>query len=504
MKAWMLLALLLPVAPLLTSCGDKDTVVEVPANQSASVQALIKEADSLSYSISTSSLLRSNSERDKSSMVSLVQKVKMAAMKLSLVPTDKVALQILIDCSNEYKTVQILNAERPQFDKFFQLVSEVISETNGNVGGTFNLSSATLFAYNFSNGLKPFGTFASKTKWETRESLDVFSARVRDHKNKAWLVSPIMDLSKIDNPRIQIRHSIQNEAFDGQLPNAGKIFKLKISRVFAGGDPNKSKWDNLKIKNFPTGIDFHTIDSEEIDLSEYRNEKVTIAFLFDTSSRKLGNGRYGWTIERFNLLGAGATPKLTVPNLIPVDKNTYVLKREFLTKGQQNLNGFTGSSTVGKNDAFSIASHNDNYFIKIGGAKDKKPILAVGEYTLTSEVLKVPVLDAKTSVKVSMYHALAYCNAGKCNPKDVVQLQIAEKLDNAEDQKWITMEFSDDEFPSNSSKWDRFESGRKGDVKVPQEFSGKNIQVRLKFKQIENSTYIWQVTNLKLQVIEGK
>jgi len=506
MKAWMLLALILPVAPLLTSCGDKEAVVEAPSNQSASVQSLISEANELSYSISSSSLLRSSTDRDKNNMISLVNKVKMAAMKLSLNPGDKVALQILIDSSNEYKTIQVMNSERPQFDKFFALVSEVIAETTGNIGGTYNLSSATLFSYSFSNGLAPFGSFASSGKWSTGVSLDVYSARVQGEGNKSWLVSPVMDLSKVVSPRIQIRHSIQNESRDGSLPSPGKIFKIKVSRTFEAGDPNKAKWEDLEIKKFPRGLDFHTIDSEEIDLGAYQNEKVTVAFVFDTKTIKVPRGRYGWTIEKFNLLGAGATPQLTVPNLIPVDYNSYVFKKDFVKKEDQNLNGFTFTSTTDAEVAFKVKTRGDNTYFAVGESKkvgnNYVPVLPVGEYYLTSKSFKVPTLNNSTSVEVSMKHVMNFCRAGKCTPEDVIKLQIAETADSAEDQEWESFEFN--EFPTNDSGWDSVVSGEKGNVKVPQKFSGKDVQVRLLFKQTAGSTHTWQVYNIKLKVSKGK
>jgi hypothetical protein len=512
MRAWIFLALLFPVTSILTSCGSDDSVTIKQVPQSASVQELIAEADSITFSVNTQALLGSNSDRDKNGMISLIKKVRLAALKLSISPNDKVALQVLIDSSAEYNDYLVLASDKPRFDHFFSLVSKVIVEVNNNIGGRYDLTSTTLFSYKFSNGLFPFGSFASNDKWYTAESLNIYSARVRGHGNKSWLVSPVMDLREIKNPRIQFRHSIEMDPHSGgEIVNPRKIFKVKVARNFVTGDPNLVEWEDLRITKFPSGLNFHTIDSTEIDLSNYRGEKVAVAFLFDTTESDIPNGNYSWTIQRFQFLGSGKLPLIQIPDLTPIDNATYVFKKEFVAEEDREaskiVKGFVDSTNPTSDEvdggAFEVSSYNDNFFIKVNGRSEK---LVVGDNYLTStSSLDLSGLENK-EVLVSMKHSFN-CHGERnqplptdCKPLERIKIEMAKIEADGSTPNWIGIDFSNTQYPDGGG-WSAVDSGSEGSVKVPTQLLGESsVALRLVYNKVESITPTWQIQNIKLKV----
>ncbi|TVP43518.1 MAG: T9SS C-terminal target domain-containing protein [Mongoliibacter sp.] len=104
--------------------------------------------------------------------------------------------------------------------------------------------------------------------------------------NEDWLITPEFDLTGFNIPLL---------SFYSRVAFNGPRLKLLISTNYIDGDPNTATWTELDDR-FANG-DVWTF-SGELDLTEYLDQKIRLAFVYNSSPEE---GAARWTLDDFEL-----------------------------------------------------------------------------------------------------------------------------------------------------------------------------------------------------------
>ncbi|WP_373495797.1 endonuclease/exonuclease/phosphatase family protein [Aquiflexum sp.] len=119
--------------------------------------------------------------------------------------------------------------------------------------------------------------------------------------NEDWLISPSYNLSEFDFPIL---------TFWSRANFAGPRLQLLVSTNYIDGDPSEADWTVL-------GDRFATSNtwtfSEEINLVDFKNSNVRIAFKYNSSPEE---GATRWTLDDFNLRNSDVPPAPFLTNNI--------------------------------------------------------------------------------------------------------------------------------------------------------------------------------------------
>ncbi len=181
-------------------------------------------------------------------------------------------------------------------------------------GVNFDDISWAIYSHDFSDDMKGFATYGTKREWNTGWARDRGYVSATGYGNHATLVSPSFDLTGVRNPAFQIKHSVsvnQNTKSGGTFDRnkiLKGVFKARVSLDYEKGNPDiNGTWDDVSLISMPKGIDFHTIESPEIDLSNFIGENVTIMLDFNMDQGEFGKHYVTWNVEKFSVLAAGDT-----------------------------------------------------------------------------------------------------------------------------------------------------------------------------------------------------
>ena len=121
--------------------------------------------------------------------------------------------------------------------------------------------------------------------------------------NKAWLISPRVDVSKCEKIEFTFNHAANN------FPEAEGVDKkcaVYVSKDYAGGDPSKATWTKLDLEKWSSNW---TWVENTFDLTEYKSDNVHIAFEY-TSAAQDGEKTGSFEIDKVYL---GATRAAETP-----------------------------------------------------------------------------------------------------------------------------------------------------------------------------------------------
>ena len=96
--------------------------------------------------------------------------------------------------------------------------------------------------------------------------------------NKAWLISPRVDVSKCEKIEFYFNHSANN------FPEAEGVDKkcaVYVSKDYAGGDPTKATWTKVSVENWSSNW---TWVENTFDLTEYKADNLHIAFEYTSAA----------------------------------------------------------------------------------------------------------------------------------------------------------------------------------------------------------------------------
>lgn len=279
------------------------------------LRGLITQADELQDHINQRRMFAESTQRDRTSLQRLIHEIKVGLMHLYSGRDPVSSVRSLYRSVKALEIYPISLRDRARLDEFLQNVNLAMNQAALAYGVPLHDVSWSLFFCNFSEGLRPFSSFASGGNWTTGWAQRERSyTSVTGAGNRSWLLSPAFDLRFIENPSFKIRHTliINRNTRGGDLDRLAISYGAVQAKVLIGyeeGDPDLLPPENIhsvELGPRPNSYDFHTVDSLEVDLSAYREENVTVALLFDNND--LGGHYVTWQIYEFNLFGRGQLP----------------------------------------------------------------------------------------------------------------------------------------------------------------------------------------------------
>lgn len=304
---------------LIVGCGDKTEVITQGSENNGDIRSLIKTADSIREAYSSGRILSLSSERDRNSFDNSLSDARNALILFANQTNDKLAVEVGYRALKEREQVFLSRNDNALIDSFYQSLAERVSATADRLGMHLGDLDWRLYVNYFSNSTPvPFAVRSSSSNWSTGISLDESYIRVQGPRNKAWLITPELDLRNIKNPSFRITHQTradkndrQGDAFNRELINQ-KVFKAYVSTNYKDGqDPESAEWTEVSLGQMPSSTDFHTLDSAKVNLENFRSKNTSIAFVFDADTRVVGSHYISWQISRFELFGNGTQPTIT-------------------------------------------------------------------------------------------------------------------------------------------------------------------------------------------------
>jgi endonuclease/exonuclease/phosphatase family metal-dependent hydrolase len=116
--------------------------------------------------------------------------------------------------------------------------------------------------------------------------------------NVDWLISPSLDLTGTNYPLL---------SFWSRTAFTGQMLQLKVSTDYVSGDPRLATWTDLNGK-FPSQASNIWTLSENINLSDYKEANVHIAFIYTSTA----DDGARWTIDDIAITNSATPPPPTI------------------------------------------------------------------------------------------------------------------------------------------------------------------------------------------------
>ena len=136
--------------------------------------------------------------------------------------------------------------------------------------------------------------------------------------NEDWLISPVLDLSNVENVVLSFSHTINK----GVVANMQTENTVYVSNNYSGGNPNTAAWTKLTIPTYPTGADWVFVNSGDVQIPAINClSNTSIAFKYICTSSSSAT----WEIKNLSIAGVckstgvesvnkNITHKITVEN----------------------------------------------------------------------------------------------------------------------------------------------------------------------------------------------
>ncbi len=127
--------------------------------------------------------------------------------------------------------------------------------------------------------------------------------------NEDWLISPSIDLSDFSN---------ENLSFFSAVGYTGPALQVKVSSDYDGvGNPNDFTWEDLtdQAQWPPTGSFFEYTNSGVLDISNYTDQIINIAFVFYSTDVESAT----WELDNIQVVGEGQYIPNPEPTNYPAD-----------------------------------------------------------------------------------------------------------------------------------------------------------------------------------------
>jgi hypothetical protein len=491
---------------MLVGCGGSND--SRPQPQGEDVQTLLATVGQIESDMERGLAFTGNTEEDRTALESILRDIRISIHLLDD-GANTGAISNLHKAAQNLSKLTFMNTDRSKAEdlitKLNKLVGRLARENNLQYDDIF----WPLYSYDFSKGLDPFQNVSTFSPWST----DMYSgrsfAKVSGFENRAWLISPKFDLTKVESPKFQMRHGIdikQNfrEAGFDRSKILKTAFKVYVSSTYKNGNPDKAKWDEIDLGKMPTSIDFHTITTQLIDLKKYQGKQVTFALLFDMD-KSLGKHNVIWQIENFAVLGS------LEENDLPFTLHSVGEGRLPPTPdgGENGGDGnVTGRLVFGYDFSEGVGEFQQATLEGTPAPWDDEPVNGVvrmkikgfrdgGNYVGTNVLYsKVIDLAGVKDVEVQVMQAIKYY------PPQAQALKLAQPVvalvDGAFDPlkaEWIGLEFT--KVPTGDN-WDVVTSEW---LKLPAEVQGKKVVVGFRYRSNESKDEApaWDVLSVRLQ-----
>ncbi len=165
----------------------------------------------------------------------------------------------------------------------------------------------TIFEQSFANDLGEFQTVSvtGDQYWEYNSygyaKMSGYSSGSK-YENEDWLISPQIDLNGYSSPVFNFTQTI------GYLYDNWDQIIVAVSTDYNGSDPTTASWTTMTVPNLPSGSDFTSVNSGDIDLSNFEGETIYIGFKYLSSTSNAAT----WEIFDVAVKGTGATSKSAI------------------------------------------------------------------------------------------------------------------------------------------------------------------------------------------------
>lgn len=455
------------------ACSNDSEIVELQGLPQE-YSELIHEADQLNNALEQGRILGLSSEQDRRGFETTLKEARYALLLLARNPKDKLGIQLGHRALKEKERFIIGRGDSTLIDRFYTKLGEVVHESAKQAGVDLGQLDWRLYGYRFSSGIAPFGSFSSATDWQTGVSLDESYISVRGPENKSWLLSPSFDLTNVSNPSFQITHQTRvdendrnGDAFNRALINK-TAFKAYVSTNYNDGDPNLADWTEVDLGQMPASVDFHSVNSAKVDLSEFVSPQTTVALVLDADPEEIGGHYLTWSVSNFELHGRGGLdvqPRFA--SLHMHEFNRSVLEPFQQAMMARGLNmwepfGFSGSFRFAKIEG--NGAEGDNWLLS-----PKYPLRNIDTLTLTiKETVRNPNFE-KMDILISTDY-----DGG-----------------NPEDSNWTRLDRGPLD-PINPDEWADLSVGPL-DLK---DYIGETIVVAFRYESAPDNTGVWEVGSL--------
>jgi hypothetical protein len=335
-----------------------------------------------------------------------------------------------------------------------------------------------LYESRFSS-LWPFTTTSTAGDWINDWSLGASYAKVRGYGNKAWLVSPLINLKNVEKAAFKLHHMIMVDADSrSRLPfDRNKIinstFKAMVSTDYISGHPDDATWEEVKLSGFPSSVNFHAQWSDEIDISKFKDENVSIAILYDMNDKELGTHRVSWQVNQFLVYGISDDFQVTER---PV--KTYLYQDGF---NKRNL-GKNKSVATGENVQWTdFGRGGETEFAKLEAS-----VPGIDTWLMTPKLSlrgDSPILKLKEVAR----------NLDRQN----FLVKISSDYNGGDPAKstWKTFDHIPADYSAEEGAWKNFNSL---DIDIS-EFIGKDIVIGFQYKNIEGLHTAWEIDEIQIE-----
>lgn len=199
-----------------------------------------------------------------------------------------------------------------------------------------------------------------------------------NYASEAWLYSPLIDLAGASKPVLTFEHATNYFSSVDVLPDQAAIW------VRVAGE----SWAKLSV-SYPESLGWSFVSSGEVDLSEYADEKIQIAFQYVSTAKGAGT----WEVKNFLVEDANAPIETT---LSVADATVTVGANKTLSVTTNNTEG----ARTFKSGDESIVTVDENGVVtgvKAGTATITIEVAAAGRYTAASTTCKVTVEEASST-----------------------------------------------------------------------------------------------------------
>jgi hypothetical protein len=371
---YFLTTLLLASLAMQIGCGGdsdkrKNSVINPQSYRGVDTAELVDDLYDLDQAISLGQVLSSNPRRSLPLITSAIENARIGVQTLSLQNVteqqEKDAFTRFTTAIGQYEKYGILDFEQDRFERVFNRVRELRSLL---IREGVEDSGWVIYNNNFADGIEPeFKGFAVRGSdtWVTNFQIDLPKARVQARSGKAWLISKPFDIKNIERPSFRYFTSYLIVAPNPILSLPEVIQEVFGTYIILDLQPDedvekipadrkiKVKYDN---NDLPLGRDFHDAWVPLVSLEKYKNNKVSIGFLFNTTD--LEEQQYhGWTIFDFELHGFGVLKREPVKTVSRVeDFKSFSL--DFggeIWKPQTDKDGVSASAGTERTDAFLVS-----------------------------------------------------------------------------------------------------------------------------------------------------
>lgn len=463
----------------LVGCNKSADVVQ---NDNVGAQrALIQKADELQDGVVQGRLLQSSSSRDKQGFMDSIKQARLALVLLAKDPNSRLGIQLGYEALKAMEKLQLLRGDMSVMGAFYKELSEVIQIAANRTGVALDLVGLHQFSYLFSDDLSPFMQQTTGAVWGTGTSLDESYVRIRGtgRKNEAWLISPSFDLRGLNKPGFRITHNLTAERNDrypldpfNRVVINKTLFKILVSTKFREGDKLiMGEWKDVssQLGTWPTGVDFHTVESAVVDLTPFISANTTVAFVFNEDTPLVKRHYFSWQINRFELVGIGELPRIQARQAVLAAT----------TVGTNELSPFAEVRMLENGSAWNYFGINEN--VKFAKIRAKG---AVSDAWLMSPKYKLKNVDA-VSLKI---------NEVVLNPRfEAMELFISADYSGGDPRKstWTKLERTTTTV-ADPTKWAILSQG-------PYNLSaylGKDIVIGLRYTSQTDDKHEWEMENL--------